>query len=613
MAKSTSAVVRLNHPERRPARSPLSIVPACELDRQDSESRKHLGDTSMLSEAVDRTLHAMIARATLGLSPAAMFEAWSDWAVHFATSPGKQFRIGEKAVRKIARFQRYALMRAWLQSQEERCIEPLSQDRRFDGDGWKSPPYDLLHQAFLLQQQWWWNVTTGVRGVTPQHERVMSFAARQILDMCSPANFPATNPDVVKRVWETAGLNFFRGAWNWFEDAQHLLAGTTARKPEGFEVGRNLATTPGKVVLRNRLIELIQYEPTTETVYPEPVLITPAWIMKYYILDLGPDNSLVRYLLDQGFTVFIISWVNPTRNDRDLGMSDYLELGQMAALDRVQAITGAQRVHACGYCLGGTLLTIAAAAMARDGDERLASVTLLAAQVDFTEPGELMLFINESQVTFLEDMMWEQGYLDSGQMAGAFQLLRSNDLIWSRVVRDYLMGERSEQTDLMAWNADATRMPYRMHSEYLRQLFLENRLATGRYEVGDAMVAVSDIRIPVFAVGTETDHVAPWRSVHKVHLLFDADVTFVLTSGGHNAGIVSEPGHPRRRFRSLTTSRDLPYQDPDDWLQDAELHDGSWWPAWTGWLAGLSGPRTDPPKSTGPDVADAPGAYVLQP
>ena len=392
-------------------------------------------------------------------------------------------------------------------------------------------------------------------------------------------------------------------------------SGAPPRGTEAFKVGETVAVTPGKVVLRTRLAEIIQYAPATDRVRPEPIVIVPAWIMKYYILDLSPANSLVKFRTHQGFTVFMVSWKNPDAEDRDVGFDDYRTAGVLPAIKAATAITGARKVHAVGYCLGGTLLAIVAAAMARDEDERLASLSLFAAQVDFTEAGELMLFINESQVAFLEDMMWQRGYLDSRQMAGAFQMSRSNDLIWSRSIRDYLMGEQSFPIDIMAWNADATRMPFRMHSQYLRSLFLNNDLAEGRFEVAGRPVALPDIRLPLFAVSTERDHVAPWHSVFKLHLLTEAPITFVLTNGGHNAGILSEPGHPHRHFRMAVRENGEAYIDPDRWLAEHEPHEGSWWPAWGAWLTARSGEPVKPPP-LGDAAAglaaleDAPGRYV---
>ena len=456
--------------------------------------------------------------------------------------------------------------------------------------------------------------TTGLPGVGAGNARLVSFMARQAVDAFSPSNLPWLNPDVLEATAAEKGRNFYSGWLNMLADMEELATGRPAGE-NAFRVGKNLACTPGKVVFRNELIELIQYEPTTGTVAPEPILIVPAWIMKYYILDLSPHNSLIRYLVDKGHTVFAISWRNPDASMRETTLDDYRRNGLMAAVDAVGDICPAARIHACGYCLGGTLLSIAAAAMARDHDERFAGVTLFCAQTDFTEAGELQLFITEDQLALLSDIMRVQGYLDSRQMAGAFQLLRSNDLIWSRIVKTYLIGRREHPSDLMAWNADGTRMPARMHSEYLRQLFLDNALAEGRFMVEAEPVALNDIRLPFFVVATETDHIAPWRSVYKLHLLNDSDMTFVLTTGGHNAGVVSEPGHPHRHYHIGQRPTGALYEGPDTWLEKAERRDGSWWPAWTDWLDRLSGERTKPPRTGSkryPALSDAPGHYVRE-
>jgi polyhydroxyalkanoate synthase len=347
------------------------------------------------------------------------------------------------------------------------------------------------------------------------------------------------------------------------------------------------------------------------------VLIVPAWIMKYYILDLSPHNSLVKYLVEHGHTVFVISWKNPGPADRDVSMADYRRLGIEDALAAVGRVVPDRRVHAVGYCLGGTLLAIAAAAMARNQNARLATMTLLASQTDFAEAGELGLFIDESEVTLLENMMAEQGFLDPRQMSGAFQLLRSNDLIWSRRITEYLLGERPAMSDLMAWNADGTRLPSRMHSEYLRRLYLHNDLSAGRYQVDGRPIALRDIRVPLFAVGTVKDHVAPWRSVYKINLFTDSEVTFLLTSGGHNAGIVSDPGHTGRGYQVATRRHEEPYVDPETWARQAPRKEGSWWPEWQRWLEQHSGARVAPPEMGNaaagyPVLDEAPGRYVHQ-
>ncbi|MCG6889447.1 MAG: alpha/beta fold hydrolase [Gammaproteobacteria bacterium] len=576
-------------------------------------------ETSSKSDQVfpaDRLLHANEAKLTAGLSPASAMAAYLDWAVHLANSPGKQGELFEKAIRKSVRFNSY--LGALLSGKaDEPCIAPLPQDHRFSAAQWQKPPFSVYYQAFLLLQQWWHNATDGVEGVSDHHRDVVAFSTRQLLDVFSPANFPLTNPEVLEATIASGGMNLVRGFQNLFEDWERAVLGKPPVGVEKFRVGKEVAVTPGKVIYRNRLIELVQYSAATKTVYPEPILIVPAWIMKNYILDLSPDNSMVRFLVDQGHTVFMISWKNPTESDRDLGMDDYLELGVTSALEAIRTILPDEKVHAVGYCIGGTLLAISAAALGRDNKDWLKSVTLFAAQTDFTEAGELMLFIDQSQVSYLEDLMWDKGYLDTSEMAGAFQLLRSSDLIWSRIVHEYLMGERTPMIDLMAWNADSTRMPYRMHSEYLRKLFLNNEFAEGHYQVGDKPVALTDIRVPIFAVGTESDHVSPWRSVYKINLLTDTEVTFLLTSGGHNAGIISEPGHPGRHHRVAKKREGEVYIGAEQWFDITPVKDGSWWPTWQTWLARHSGKKTRPPEAGRVEdgyapLCDAPGTYVLE-
>ncbi len=564
--------------------------------------------------SLDRLLHAAMGRLTLGISPVSLMLAMTDWALHLAESPAKRLQLLEKALRKEARLAHYLLCLA--RGHNEPCVQPLAQDRRFVSPAWQQWPFNLIHQSFLLNQQWWHNATTGIGGVSRHHEQVVSFAARQLLDMVSPVNFIGSNPDVLAATVSSGGGNLWKGALNWLEDWQREQAGQPPEGVEAYRPGHEVAVSKGKVIFRNRLIELIQYSPQTAKVYADPLLFVPAWIMKYYILDLSPGNSLVSYLVRRGYTVFMISWNNPGAEDSALGMDDYLHQGVLEAIRVVRKVRPQRQINAVGYCLGGTLLSIAASYLAKCDEAVLRSITLLAAQTDFREAGELKLFVDDSQINYLEDIMWHQGYLDNRQMAGAFQLLRSHDLIWSVLVNHYLMGERQPMTDLMAWNADPTRLPYRMHSEYLRHFFLYNDLFEGRYLVDGKPIALSDIRAPLFVVTTERDHVAPWRSVYKINLMADADVTFLLTSGGHNAGIISEPGHHGRSFRMSHMVSGERYLDPDSWYLAARQSEGSWWPVWSDWLAERSGGQVEAPAAPGseqyPPLADAPGAYVLK-
>jgi len=557
---------------------------------------------------LDRALHAWQSRFTGGKSPSTLSLAWLDWAMHAANAPFGGAALGVSALQQWRRLWQGAYGGA-------PSISPESGDHRFAGPAWRQPGYDFMVQAVLLGEQWLGGVVQSPTGIAPSNRRLLEDAVKQWLDVVSPSNLAWLNPEVAAASRTEGGANLVRGFFNLLRDQAKTIDESPETAMDSLVVGKDLAVTAGKVVFRNALMELIQYAPATATVAPEPVLIVPAWIMKFYILDLSPHNSLVRWLVGQGRTVFMVSWRNPGPDMRNVALDDYRVQGVMAALEAVEAICGGAKVHATGYCLGGTLLTIAAAAMARDGDDRLASLSVFAAQSDFTEAGDLKQFITEDQLSFLDDVMQARGYLSSAQMGAAFRMLRPNDLIWSPAVHEYLLGEEEAPFDLMAWNADGTRLPARMHIEYLRCLFLNNDLVEGRFEVEGRPVALDDLKAPLFVLGTEQDQVAPWRSVFKLALFNDGDLTFVLTSGGHNAGVVSEPGHPHRHFRlrrRLAGGRTL---GPDEWLSSAAVQDGSWWPQWNDWLVARSGDPIDPPPmgSRGYEALwDAPGQYVLE-
>ncbi|WP_213739332.1 alpha/beta fold hydrolase [Bradyrhizobium sp. dw_411] len=561
--------------------------------------------TISMPEKLDRMLHVWQSRYTGGRSPSTVGLALLDWAVHATNSPFQTAALAGTAFEQWSRLARTAMG-------AEAAIMPKPDDRRFVAPAWQHYPYNFLTQAVLLGEEWWDSVVQSPSGVGRPNTRIVAFNVRQWLDLMSPSNVPWLNPEVMEVTRATGGANFTAGMQNLLHD-QAVANGSAPA--DRFIVGKDLAATPGKVVFRNALIELIQYAPTTATVGAEPVLIVPAWIMKYYILDLSPGNSLIRWLVAQGRTVFAISWRNPSADMRDTSLDDYRTLGVMAALDAVQAVCGHAKIHATGYCLGGTLLSIAAATMARDNDARLASLSLFAAQTDFTEAGELQLFITEDQLDFLNDIMQSQGFLDSAQMGGAFQMVQSNDLIWSHAIRGYLLGERDVPNDMMSWNADGTRLPARMHIEYLKSLFLDNDLAEGRFQVAGRPLALGDIKLPMFVVGTERDHIAPWHSVFKLHLLNDGELTFVLTSGGHNAGIVSEPGHPHRHFRIRVRDSGARTLGPEEWQRETAPQDGSWWLEWSAWLDRHSSNQVGPPPMGAPGsvpLCEAPGTYVRE-
>ena len=561
---------------------------------------------------VERQLRAQLAALTGGLAPDDYLEAWWQWYLNVATHPPRQAQLAHSAYEKLLDTWQFAA-----QAASGRALAPERDTHGFSDDAWNVWPFNVYARTYANWASWW-HQALAPSAADPKLARA-GFAGRLLLEAASPANFLHTNPELLNKTAAESGHNLIRGLKNWLEDAQRLGSGARAPGTERFEVGKDVAITPGKVVFRNRLMELLQYSPQTPDVYAEPVLITPAWIMKYYILDLSPRNSLVRFLVEKGHTVFMISWKNPGTADRDLGLDDYVQLGFLDALAEVRRRVPRQPVHAVGYCIGGTLLAIAAARLAAAGDTSLASLTLLAAQTDFSEPGELSVFITPSQIAMLEAMMNKSGVLESERMGGAFALLRSRDLMWAPAVNQYVRGERPQLNDLMAWNADGTRMPWRMHSEYLERLYLKNELARGVFSSAGQPVDLGAVRLPMFVVGTETDHVAPWRSVYKTRdLTRSTDYTFLLTSGGHNAGIVSGPVHPKRRHRRLTWRNATDTLTPEDWLQRAAPLEGSWWPAWQRWLGEHSSAQREAPRAVGGSdsaaaaLEDAPGRYVRE-
>jgi len=564
---------------------------------------------------LDRSAHAAIARLSGGFSPMGLAEAWLDWAMHLSASPQRLGEIAHAGGKEVLRL---AMLSAGAVATRGVCVpceRALPYDKRFRDPRWQQWPFAIYASNLLAWERWWDEATRDIHGATPHHLELLNFVGRQYLDTLSPSNFAATNPEVLDAIRQTGGRNLVEGAVLAAKDAQRTLSHQRPESAEQYVPGLNVAVTPGRVVHRTPLAEIIQYAPVTGKVHPEPLVIVPAWIMKYYILDLAPQSSLVRHLTEQGFTVFMVSWKNPGPEDRETGFDDYRRHGVMAALDAATTITGARKVHSIGYCIGGTLLSVAAAAMARDGDDRLASLTLFTAQTDFEEAGELRTFIDESQLALLDDMMVEKGVLEGSQMAGSFHLLRSNDLIWSKVIRRYLLGRDEPMDEMAAWSTDATRMPARMHSEYLRAFYLNNDLAEGRFRAGGGSVDLGDIRVPVFAVGTEADYVAPWRSAFRLHRLVESDVTFVLANRGHNQGIISPPGAEGRYFRIGTSRATGNHVDAEQWLARHERQEGSWWPAWFAWLEARSGAKVAPPPLGRPEAGFAatdvaPGRFV---
>jgi polyhydroxyalkanoate synthase len=558
--------------------------------RQSGEATVQIPDPKSVQAAFEAWWQAGMAR------PAPLLKAqlgfWLDYA-NLSQKAAQQFWLGEPPAVPVA-------------------------DKRFKDEGWtQNPAFDFLRQTYLMASQHLMTGVTAVEGLDEATAQQVAFYTRQMVAAIAPSNFAATNPAVLKATVESGGENLVRGLQHLLDDLERNGGKLMPRMTDlnAFHLGENIAVTPGKVVFENPLMQLIQYTPTTETVHKTPLLVIPPWINKFYILDLKPKNSLIKWLVDQGHTVFVISWVNPDASLRDKGFEDYMLEGPLAALDAIEAATGEKAINVAAYCIGGTLLAATLAYMAAGKDKRypakrIASATFFTTMIDFSEPGELGVFIDEQQLAGIEAYMDEKGYLDGHQMATVFNLLRENDLIWSFVVNNYLLGKEPMAFDLLYWNCDSTRMPAAMHRFYLRKMYLENVLKNpGGVTLAGVPIDIGRIKTPAYFIAAKEDHIAPWRSTYAGARLFAGPVRFVLGGSGHIAGIVNPPAANKYGF---ATRADLP-ASAEQWLDGSEAHEGSWWLDWAAWLTAYNGKRVaarQPGDRLLSVIEDAPGRYV---
>jgi polyhydroxyalkanoate synthase subunit PhaC len=493
------------------------------------------------------------------------------------------------------------------------AIAPSPRDKRFADPEWKSNQFfDFVLQLYLLTAQWAQELVKNADGLDPHTRRKAEFYVQQITNAMAPSNFVLTNPEVLRETLASNGVNLVRGMKMLAEDIEAGRGTLRIRQsdPSNLEVGVNMATTPGKVIFQNELMQLIQYEPSTENVLRTPLLIVPPWINKFYILDLKPEKSFIKWCVDQGISVFVISWVNPDKSLRAKTWEDYMKQGPLAAMDAIERVTGEMKVHTMGYCVGGTLLATTLAWLADKRRVRVTSATFLAAQVDFSHAGDLLVFVDEDQVSAIERDMQATGVLEGAKMAMAFNMLRSNDLIWSYVVSNYLKGQQPSAFDLLHWNSDATRMPAANHSYYLRNCYLENRLSSGTMVLDNTLLDLSKVKVPVYNLATREDHIAPADSVLYGSQFFGGPVKYVLSGSGHIAGVVNPPSLGKYQYWTNDNIKDLTLAE---WLKGAREHKGSWWPDWREWLQSIEGEQV-PARAVGtaelPPLEDAPGSYV---
>ena len=550
----------------------------------------------------------------MDLDPFNLMQSSAEWFAALAKDPQKAIDTNIAFLQKSMELYQQS-MSSLLAGKlpEQPVIEEEKGDRRFRHEGWaEQPAFNAIKQSYLLMSKWLRDQVQSVEGLDEHTAEKVEFFTERYLDALSPTNFAATNPAVIEKIIETKGANLVHGLKNMLEDLEAGKGELRIRMTDtsAFELGKNVATTPGKVVFQNRMFQLIQYTPSTDKVLKRPLLVVPPWINKYYILDLQPKNSLLKWLVEQGHTVFVVSWVNPDASYADTEFADYVTEGVMTAVDVVEQATGESDINMIGYCIGGSLLATTLAYMKAKGDQRVKSATFFTTMIDFANPGELGVFIDEEQLANLEKRMNDSGYLDGTQMAGTFNLMRANDLIWSFYINNYLLGNDPRPFDLLYWNSDSTRMPAKMHAWYLRNLYLENNLCKpGGVSIDGVPIDISKVDIPVCFVSAVEDHIAPWKSTYSGARLFSGNTRFILGGSGHIAGIINPPAAGKYNYR---VTDQLP-DDPEAWAASAEVVDGSWWPEWDRWVKQFSSDQVaarQPGERGMRLIEDAPGSYV---
>jgi len=596
-------------------------IPPKETSMADTEqnSINALGFASMAKEmqANFKQVEELMAGFTqsyegMNLDPFNMKQAYSDWWEAVAKNPQKVMEANMAFWQKSLELTQQAMF-GFMGADTAPVIETPKSDRRFSHEDWANKPiFDVIKQSYLLTSDWMRKVVASAEGLDEHTSERVKFFTERMLDAMSPTNFALTNPAVIEKIRETKGANLVHGLKNMLEDLEAGKGQLKIRMTDAsaFELGKNVAATPGKVVFQNRMFQLLEYTPTTEQVLKRPLLIVPPWINKFYIMDLQPKNSLLKWLVDQGHTVYVISWVNPDETYAETGFEDYITDGVLKALDAIQYDTGESEINAIGYCIGGTLLASSLAYMKATGDTRIKSATFFTTMLNFANPGELGLFIDDEQIKGLEGKMQETGYLDGSTMAGTFNLLRANDLIWSFYINNYLLGNDPRPFDLLYWNSDSTRMPAKMHSWYLRNLYLNNQLCQPKaLNVHGVPLDLTSIDIPACFISAVEDHIAPWQSTYSGARMFGGKTRFILGGSGHIAGIINPPGANKYNYR---VTDELP-EDGEAWAKQAAVNAGSWWPEWDRWVRALDNaqvPARVPGQGKLAAIEDAPGTYV---